>query len=227
MKDKTELKKKIPPYLPYKTLINFLDSMKVAVPARIDRSILHSMSGTMQGQLIAALEYLHLINPANGVPTEKLTQLVHSEGAEKQRVLKEIITTSYSFLFKDDFDLTRVTSNQLQELFINSGTSGDTTRKSIAFFMSISKAAGLPLSPHLKKPSGRRPGTTKSKVKIKPTHIPQVSNKVSSEGPQTTTEIPWKHLLLSKFPSFDPAWPDDVKAKWFEAFKELRSMADS
>jgi hypothetical protein len=27
--------------------------------------------------------------------------------------------------------------------------------------------------------------------------------------------------LLSKFPALDPAWPDDVKAKWFEAFDRL------
>jgi hypothetical protein len=28
-------------------------------------------------------------------------------------------------------------------------------------------------------------------------------------------------LLLSKFPSFDPTWPNDVQIKWFEAFDEL------
>jgi hypothetical protein len=31
-------------------------------------------------------------------------------------------------------------------------------------------------------------------------------------------------MLLSKFPELDPAWPDDVKAKWFDSFKELMSM---
>lgn len=28
-------------------------------------------------------------------------------------------------------------------------------------------------------------------------------------------------MLLEKFPSFDPAWNDDLKLKWFEAFDEL------
>jgi hypothetical protein len=28
-------------------------------------------------------------------------------------------------------------------------------------------------------------------------------------------------LLLDKFPGFDPAWPDEVKIKWFAAFDEL------
>jgi hypothetical protein len=28
-------------------------------------------------------------------------------------------------------------------------------------------------------------------------------------------------MLLSKFPQFDPAWPDEVKLKWFDAFDRL------
>ena len=27
--------------------------------------------------------------------------------------------------------------------------------------------------------------------------------------------------LLKKFPDFDPAWPQDVKLKWFEVFCKL------
>jgi hypothetical protein len=27
--------------------------------------------------------------------------------------------------------------------------------------------------------------------------------------------------LLAKFPTLDPAWPDDVKSKWFDAFQQL------
>ena len=28
-------------------------------------------------------------------------------------------------------------------------------------------------------------------------------------------------MLLAKFPSFDPAWNDDLKSKWFAAFDEM------
>jgi hypothetical protein len=28
-------------------------------------------------------------------------------------------------------------------------------------------------------------------------------------------------LLLDKFPTFDPSWPDELKNKWFSAFDEL------
>lgn len=30
--------------------------------------------------------------------------------------------------------------------------------------------------------------------------------------------------LLGKLPDFDPAWPDDLKNKWFDVFKELISL---
>lgn len=31
----------------------------------------------------------------------------------------------------------------------------------------------------------------------------------------------WEELLLAKFPSFDPSWPDNVKIEWFSAFGSL------
>jgi hypothetical protein len=31
----------------------------------------------------------------------------------------------------------------------------------------------------------------------------------------------WEEKLLDKFPSFDPAWPEDLKAKWFAGFERL------
>jgi len=41
--------------------------------------------------------------------------------------------------------------------------------------------------------------------------------------PNYLREIP--DGLLTKFPTFDPAWPDEVKLKWFEAFDKLLSGA--
>lgn len=31
--------------------------------------------------------------------------------------------------------------------------------------------------------------------------------------------------LLCKFPVFDLSWPDEIKAKWFATFGELREIA--
>jgi hypothetical protein len=30
-------------------------------------------------------------------------------------------------------------------------------------------------------------------------------------------------MLLEKFPNFDPEWTDELKKKWFDAFKSLKS----
>lgn len=222
MNEKAETKKLLPPYLPYKTLSTFFDSLKVAVPSRIDRSIMRSMSGSMQSQLIGALEYLQLITPSDGVPTEKLQRFVHSEGPDRQKILKEILSAAYPFIFKDGFDLQHGTSHQLQELFVSAGTSGDTTRKCIAFFQKAAKDAGVTLSPYLKKHPGRAPGATKAKRKPKQQEERQLQ--VERSGILAGEEVSWEKLLLSKFPSFDPAWTNEVKVEWFKAFKDLRDM---
>ena len=45
----------LPPYLGFGTLQNFLDSLRQGIPSRIDRSIMHSLGGTVQKQLLHAL----------------------------------------------------------------------------------------------------------------------------------------------------------------------------
>jgi hypothetical protein len=42
----------------------------------------------------------------------------------------------------------------------------------------------------------------------------------TAQNPNTGTAA-WAELLLAKFPEFDPAWTDDVKLKWFDAFDRL------
>src|SRR4030042_3837851 len=106
----------IPPYVPFKTFQNFLDSLKVGIPSRIDRSVISSFSGTVQSQLTGALKYLNLISE-NGLPSETLSRLVNSEGAERQKILRDILKKSYPFLFQDGINLERITLNHLQELF--------------------------------------------------------------------------------------------------------------
>lgn len=215
-----ETVKAIPPYLSYKTLSNFLDSLKIAVPSRIDRSLMRSMSGTLQKQLVASLEYLGLITAGKGTPTESLTKLVHAQGTERQRLLKEILTVSYPFLFKDGFDLERTTSSELQTRFAEAGTTGDTTRKCIAFFLKAAKDAGMKISPHIHKSPGRPPGPSFGPGKLKRKIIPPSDNPIDDQGGQ----ISWEELLISKFPEFDPGWPNDVKSKWFDDFKELMQL---
>lgn len=215
---KEESKKMVPPYLPYKTLLTFLDRLKAGIPARIDRSVVATFSGMVQGQLFTTLRYLQLMNDS-GVPDAKLEQLVASEGDERKKILNGIIKTSYPFLFSDGVEIKRTTMQQLQELFDEAGASGGTTRKCIAFFIAAAKDAGLELSSYLgraRATSPRGAGTKGKKgIEGKPNGL------ASPEGGELKEGSSWQELLLSKFPDFDPTWPDEVKTKWFEGMNKV------
>jgi len=232
MNEKEETKKPVPPYLPYRTLVNFLDGLKVAMPQRIDRSLMKSMSGAMQYQLMSALEYLGLISSDTGIPTEKLTRLVHSTGDEGQQELKDILTSSYRFLFENGLDLDRATTDQLQEGFRKEGASGDTLRKCVTFFLKAARVAGLELSPHFKRAYTRRTGTPRAKRKINiPQEQPKSSDQESAESiperavpPESTLLAKMADKILEKFPDFDTSWSAEQQASWFEGMNKLMAQ---
>lgn len=217
--DKSREIKSIPPYVPYKTFKNFVEGLRVALPARIDRSILGSLSGAIQSQLINALKYLKLIG-ATDAPTDKLTRLVNSEGADQQKVLRDILSTAYPFIFRDGFDLARATPRFLDEQFHSVGATGDTVRKCVTFFIGAANDAGIPLSPHLKvKQRSPRSSSPRSR---KANSGSQSKTNIGEEGNAAPAEsLGWAQLLMAKFPSFDPSWEPSVQAKWFDSFEKL------
>lgn len=224
MTDEVQESKRTPPYIAYKTLTGFLSSMKVAIPSRIDRSVMTTYSGAVQSQLHHALRYFNLIDAA-GHPTAKLAPLVHSEGAERQRLLKELVLAGYPMLFDGPFDLTKGTSAQLAEQFAKLAT-GDTLRKCITFLLPMLKEAGMAISPHIKGAPKRNGSSKPRKARAAPAPTGVDSGVKEPGAPTPPPPAPppvmgWSELLLSKFPSFDPGWPDDVKAKWFESFEKL------
>jgi len=152
----------IPPYISYRTFSNFLTDLRSrGVPSRIDRSVMSHKSGTVQSQLLLALHYLGLVK-ASGHPTERLSRLVETEGAERKQVVREMVQSSYDFAFDQSFGLETATSNQAQEVFEQTGASGETVRRCIAFFLSAAKDGGIPVSPYIK-PHGRRRSASRKK----------------------------------------------------------------
>jgi hypothetical protein len=204
------------PYVAYKTFKGFVDGLKVSIPARIDRSVMSTYSGAVQAQLLQSLRYFDLIGP-NGHPKPLLQELVHSEGPKRQEVLQGIIKRGYPKLFGGDFDLMKATTGQLAEQF---DASGDTVRKCISFLLPMLKEAGIPISPHIKGPPKRTSngGSKRRKAAAAPGFHAPAPPPAPAPAPQG-----WTEMLLSKFPNFDPAWPDDVKKQWFEGFDKLMS----
>jgi hypothetical protein len=209
----------VPPYVPYRSFRNFLDSLKQGIPSRIDRSVMPSMSGALQSQLAAALRSLGMITSASQ-PTERLTRFVNSEGPERAKLLASVLVAAYPYLFQSDFDIRSATPRMLQEKFVETGASGGTVDKCVNFFLAAAKDAALELSPHLKNMRGNRVGRTRPRL-VRDSTGGMSNGSDQMEMTEGTGDLSWTQMLLSKFPSFDPAWPDDVKTKWFDAFDKL------
>jgi Family of unknown function (DUF5343) len=214
----------VPPYAPYRSFRNFIDSLKQGIPARIDRSVMASMSGALQSQLTLALRFLGLIKPT-GQPTDLLALLVNSEGPARAKAMSQILHESYPFLF-NDFALSTATPRMLEERFSEQGASGGTLDKCMLFFTAAAKEAGIELSPHLKtQRGGSRTVRTRPARQARGADAGQSDDTILNNGGESG-DLSWSQMLLSKFPSFDPAWPDEVKVKWFDGFHRLMRMKE-
>jgi len=214
---------RLPPYVSYRTFRNFVDGLQQAMPARIDRSYWGDMlSGSTGIQLMAALRFLGLID-ANGRPTSRLGPLVTATGEKKAALLREISAEAFDFVLRGSFDPQTATYAQLQELFHSQfQLTGDVSRKCLKFFIALATDAGMPLSRFITKRTRSLPSGTATKTLTKKSSVRTNRNLLV---PQRPAEIPdgfsWYGMLLEKFPTFDPAWPDEVKLKWFDAFDQL------
>ena len=222
--------KKTPPYVAYKTFISFVDSLKKAVPGRIDRSVMHTMSGGTQSHMMHALRTMDLVTES-GITTESLKALVLSEGEERKKtLLQNCLFPGYPFLFTDPkIDIGTATGKQLLEQFENVGLRGDSIRRSVAFFLAGAKDAGIKLSPYFNKIQARsgapKPrannGVTSEESDGEEGAAKPKSPKSPPHSPRTADQNEWTDRLLSKFPEFDPEWSPEIQLKWFEAFDRL------
>ena len=183
-----------PPYIAHKTFTNFINSLAQAMPARIDKSVIDNMAGSVQGQLIATLRYFKLIQP-DGTPEKLLTELAPSEGEERKKLINEMVKRSYDFVFASGLNLQTATTGQLEELFTAEGVAGDTRRKAFNFFLALCKDGGIQLSSHIKPAKGvagtRRRSARGSGGEVEQTPPPSNINQARqpTEGMSKTIEL--------------------------------------
>lgn len=182
--------KKPPSSIAYKTVTNFLESFQdSSIPSHIDRSVLPvSMSGGNQAYLVSALKFLGLISDS-GVTNEKFHNLVKGDKEERKEVWREILMSSYDFLFKD-FDIERATTSLVSSKFKEQGISGDSIRKAMTFFLFAAKEAELKVSPHIKPASARGKTVRPRKAEAKlPKDVKQKNgNTTTLNQPETKGE---------------------------------------
>ena len=165
----------IPAYASYRTFRNFIGTLGSVVPGRIDRSLMASMSGAAQSQLIHALRYLKLISQ-NGKPGAELASLAGEVDDTWREVLHGVLKTGYAFLWRHGFDVETATSHQLQEQFESAGASGETVQRCVRFFVAAAKDAQLPLSPHISGARfrrGRRKSVARKEVGTAKVAVPE------------------------------------------------------
>lgn len=218
-------RKRLPPYISYRTFHNFIDRLQQGIPARIDRSYWSDrLSGSTGTQLMSALRFLGLID-GGGMPTSRLRLLASARDAQRTEILNQIANERFSFLLKGIFDFQSSTYAQLEEAFHNEFELTDgVSRKCVKFFVELANAAGIPLSPFIAKrlrsvrsSPGTKPVLRRREAKTnRNVIVPQ-----DLEVP-VPTEMSWNKMMLAKFPTFDPTWADEVKLGWFEAFDALK-----
>jgi hypothetical protein len=222
---KEDGRKRLPPYISYRTFLNFLERLQQGIPSRIDRSYWSErLSGSTGVQLTSALRYMGLIDGSN-IPGSRLRQLVAARGDERADALRQITLDSYDFLLQQHFDPETATYAQLEEVFHSNFQITDSVkRKCVKFFVALASDAGIELSPFiLKKVRSLRTTVSAAKQSAKRTAPkPKRNFGVPQTMEEVATEVSWDRMLLSKFPTFDPNWPDNVKLGWFEAFDSLK-----
>ena len=221
----TDAKRDAPPYLSFKTFHTFLQSTRAGVPGCVDRSVLRHMSGAQVSQLLVALRFFRLVDQA-GHPQPRLEALAAAPDDQQPKILLEYIKDSYTFLFDGSINLQNMTQKQLTSAF-EKVASGDTIRKAVAFFIRAAKFAGLTISPYVK--AERIKNGVRRKVRavdVGRTADIADDDDDDEEEPTAGKATSWHKLLLDKFPEFDPSWPDEVKAKWFESFGELMKKGE-
>jgi hypothetical protein len=186
-------------------------------PSRFDSSYFDElkMTKSCRSMLKGTLLFLDLIS-ADGKPTPRLHQLVKSDGEARRAALAEMVRNAYGPLFTE-LDVTRVTQAEVKEYFDSQGASGDIGRKCLSFFFAVCADGNIPLSPHLRKsaPRGRE-----KKSAIGEGLKQRLSKSAESSG------VDWEMMLLEKFPNFNPEWSEEIKKKWFDAFKFLKKSLE-
>lgn len=214
-----------PPYVSYKTFLTLLEDLKTnGIPPQLDRSGLSRFSGGVVAQLLMALRSLGCLTEQ--APTNRLRVLVQVCGTpEFSRYMQEALRVAYPFL--SNMDLTTATPSMFADAFKVTGAKEDVLKKSRRFYLQAAADVGIQIGPRILKgpKSVSRPSNGSAPATPRRRQAPKKPSERADLGqggdgarqPVATIE----QQLIAKFPSFDPEWPDQIKAAWFDGFKNL------
>lgn len=139
------------PYVAFSTFLTTLAKLKEhSVPARLDRSAFHGMSGGQIAEVRPTYRFLGLSDEADQ-PTKRLHELVDAFQTDAwQSVFAATVEASYRELI-GELDLKTATMMTLTEQFRSkTQATGQTLEKGVRFYLSALDAIGVAYSPHIK-----------------------------------------------------------------------------
>jgi hypothetical protein len=155
-------KKPTAPTMSPVTFERFIETHRRTLPGRIDRSVMPTMAGGDQTKIISALHFMGLTDPRTDVPTGLFARM--KDAGEDAAALKaawgDVLREAYPTAFTPPFNLMTATQGQLNENFTAAfGITGDSVRKATAFFISLARVAGIPLSGYFRQTRVRTVGS--------------------------------------------------------------------
>lgn len=147
-------------YVPFKTFLRALDTLRHGIPKRIDTSVFQGHSFSTQAMIVSSLRAIDAID-VEGRPRPLLRRLI--DPPRRDAALKEVLEKKY----KAALELGPAASEkQFDECFARYGVSGDTRKKAKSFFLQAAAMVGIRPSPHIRgtAPRKRREASLKPDV---------------------------------------------------------------
>ena len=141
-----------PPYVPFGTFKNFIESFRDAgLPDVIDRSLMRSLSGTVQSMLATSLRSMGFVG-GDGTPTERFRQYISGPVNGQREAITAGLKECYSAIFQHATPMNKMTQGQFDKALKDEyGFTASTLDKAASFFLAASAEAGIEVGPHLQK----------------------------------------------------------------------------
>ena len=233
------------PYAPSTATMNIVERFRErGIPAPINGDALLRtglVTESLMPRTLYTLQVLDLIDDA-GNPTDTLKGIQRAPEAEYRACLAEWISTAYADVLSF-IDPATATEQDVHDAFRLYNPPGQRARM-VTLFLGLARAAGL--APE--KPNGtssgisRKPATAgpaRVRTRVRQEQKPNDDQKGGAaatpkdggagEGKDDLKLAPddFKMALLTKFPTFDPSWPDEIKSKWFDGFAAFKKELGS
>jgi len=209
-----------PVYIPFKTFITAIDTLKPGIPPSLDRTVWPTFSGGLQSQTLGAFKFLGLIGE-DGTVNPILKTLVNADDEGRKETLKQIIRDKYAgaIALADK----NASYGQLEDYFRTYDVQSTTLYRIIRFFLDACEYVGEKCSTHwakakktVKRAIKREEGSVRGKV-VPPAGGEQPETKANVTTVQLKNDAGTVSLSLSvdltKLSSDDWNWLREIVDK--------------